>query len=243
MENPAFRLAGLLEQWRKKGTTPVEARGGAHPGDADFWRAQAEAVALVRELDEAVASLEATPPQTWDPHIAEWYRGVFSFSSHWDTRQAGLVTTAADDSIGMLKALGAILQYARPPRPPLSATQRKDLLGAVQDAVDLVKDPEAGLSESERFYVLELLNATRHLLDATEVVDRVDLQAHIDQLMGTLTRMSGQFTEAGNETRGNRFREVFLRVYRASRDVVDDGTAVAALVSGTIDAAKAITGG
>jgi hypothetical protein len=240
MDNPAFRLAELLESWRKESSTPVEARGGNHPGDASFWRTQAEAVSLVRELDEAIAALEATPPAVWDPHLAEWYRGVFSFNTGWNTR--GSVSTSTAESIGMLHALGAILQYAKPPHTALTVGQREDLLGAVQDAVQLVKDPEADLSESERFYVLELLNATRHLLDATEVTDRVDLQAHIDQLMGTLSRLSAQFSEAGDEERGGKFRDAFVRVYRASRQVLYDSAAIAAIASGTIDATRSITG-
>lgn len=241
MTNAAFKLAALLESWRGGQGVPVNMRGGAHPGSSSFWREQAEAAALVRELQDAVTSLEATEYATWEPYIAEWYRGVFSFHSPWNAQ--GNVVTSTDESLSMLRALGTILQYAKPPHPALTAVQREDLLGAVQDAVELVKDPDGSLSDAERFYVLQLLTATRSLLDETEINDRVDIQTHIDQLMGALARLSAQFTETGDEERGNKFRQVFVRIYKAARQLADDGTSAAALVTGTADAVKAITGG
>lgn len=240
MANPTEALAAEMEGWKGTGLTPVEARGGTHPGDLEFWRRQAAMVAEIRALDARAEALTGGA-NFYAPATVQWYQTAFSFWADWDTRHQ-TIGGPPPEAMAMLRGLGVTMQHAGYARPALTSEQSSNLSETLDEAVRLLKDADSGLSDAERLYVLELLSATRRLVDESSLVDRVDLQRHIDQVMGAMTRLSSVYAEAGDTERGAKFTEVVRRVYEATRYFVYDAAAVAAIASASADIATALGG-
>ncbi|WEK12995.1 MAG: hypothetical protein P0Y48_11050 [Candidatus Microbacterium phytovorans] len=237
-DNTAHDLADLLESWTIKDGTPIQARGGTGSGNLVFWREQARAVEQIRALDEAAERLAGTRGNFFKAAAEQWYRAAFSFAHPWNNK--GNVGAPPPEATAMLRSLGVSLEMASSTRPPLLPAQAREMSDVIDEAVKLLRETE-DVSEPERLYVFEMLTATRRLLEERDLVDHVDLQRHIDQLLGTLTRLAATFQEAESPETASKFSDLARRFYTASRSVVYDLAAVAAIASASTDVINAIT--
>lgn len=233
MGNPATELAALFESWTLERNTPVEARGGANDGDVAFWRAQAYAVSLLQQVDHALGGLALAGEDVSMYDLAPWYRVAFSKDAHWATAGQSGVAIRSED-LNALKSLGLLLKWAKK-ESALSVQQRSDLLGCVQDAIELLRNDGAGLEADEKAYALTLLESLRSMLDEKAILDESDLRVTIDQLDGALVRIAAQFFALdGDDSRASRVHAVIGRIVRVSQPLIYPLAAVATIVQTAI---------
>jgi hypothetical protein len=240
MSNPAAELAVLLQSWASDNQPPVDARGGVHPGDVDFWRTEGDAVEKLRQIDSALASLRAAgiDVSMYDEYVADRYRAVFSFAQAWDSR-----TTAeaiSPGALAMLRALSVTMQFGAT-AGVFTEDQRRTLANCVDDAMALLQEGGEGLSASETAYVYRILDSVRSVVEGKTVLGAVDLQAVIDQLVGALAGLAAQYQNIdGDDSRSKRVVDVVGKIIRTTRSVTYDAAALASIGGSVFTVAQAI---
>lgn len=238
MTNPATQLANLLDSAKGSNTTPVDARGGVHPGDIEFWRSQGQLVQLLRSIDRELEALRSAgiDVQPFETHVTDWYQAVFSFNIPWNTREQHVRPAVDPNALNMLRALAALLGSSNSDREiPLSVA--KSLDEALEDALRLLERDRELLSGLEVRYVYSLLDGARSKLQERRIIGEVDLQAKLDQVSGAMVRI-GQQLSGTEKAKSEGWFEGAGKIFR----VFERGSAFTASAGKAIETMTTIAG-
>lgn len=196
MSNPATLLADLLETWTvPKGSTALEHRGGTSYGTLEFWREQARAVDLARQVDELLDAAERMGIAV--THLTEsrpaWYAGVFAALSQWDVRTQAAHPAVGRDDLRFLRVAAVVLQQAG-----LVAEIPADDLGAMRAAVDdlevVIRDHSV-LDAPSKLAMLELTAELRRCIDEYELVGVVSVREAAQRTLAVVIACAGESSE------------------------------------------------
>ncbi|MDN4599444.1 hypothetical protein [Leifsonia virtsii] len=243
MTNPAQELAALLSGWHvSNGNTPVTARGGEHQGDLPFWQKQAHAVNLVQEIERAIAALDAQNRnvEEFRAAVPAWYRAVFSYSIPWGNGLNGSSAAIDSAALSMLSGFGLVLDLMGD-SPALSSTQREELRVSLAQAQELLDEELSAVPNTERAYVMTLVDALTTALSFDGPLDAEALKATIDQLNGALIAIAAQLSVVGEADKAQVFMDVVKKIVSATRGAVYDAAALAGIVAAVPIVQQALT--
>jgi len=226
--NAAARLAELFEAWHiPQGYSPLDIRNPENEDASVFWRSQADAVALVRECDTAVRSMQQSGMEVrgWTPYIADWYAAVFSSNLAWraNATNSGGSRSIRPEAVAALHSLSPWLSL----NVAGSATdEQRHAFGGILDQLDsLLVECADDLSDQERQYVLRLLRAARELLEDKTILRDSDLREHLDTLSGALLRMGKTLNDSGKSGKAKKVFGLVVELLNVGTGVLTLGQA------------------
>jgi hypothetical protein len=230
MPNAAYELATTLDSWQMTSETAMSAR--SKDGDlegVDFWRSQASAVELLREVDRMIESLrragqDVTP---FEDYVEEYYQAVFSYEVGWKNGALGAALDA--HAMRSLRFLGMYWDAASVGVSPLEPAARAGLLGALLEARDALLELPT-LSQAEREYVFRLVDGVHSFIDERETLGVADLRKHVERVSGALLAVVAQLPDEDTDGR-QAILSALGRVVQYARGGLHDAAAVAAIAS------------
>ncbi|GAA4217678.1 hypothetical protein [Actinocatenispora rupis] len=196
MPNSASQLAALLESWQvASGATPEQSRGLRGGQELSFWRKQAMAVALLRDVERTLAGMEAlgNDISPFQRALPRWYEAVFSYTVPWrDGGKNGPRPAIAEDPLYFLKALGGQID-AMGLGVELSENVTRTLMSTLAEAEDLARE-DTGLSPSLRRYVLALIKEARNAVEEIELFGTSALRSISAELGGAILAAANEST-------------------------------------------------
>jgi hypothetical protein len=230
MPNAAFELAKTLDSWKMSSESAKSAR--SRSGELDgvqFWRSQASAVELLREVDRMIDSLrrsgqDVTP---FEDYVEEYYQAVFSYEVGWQNSAFGAALDA--HALNSLRFLGMYWDAASVGVSPLEPAARTGLLGALIEARDALLNLPT-LSQAEREYVYRLVDGAHSFIDEHETLGSADLRQHVERVSGALLSVVAQLPDEDSESR-QAILSALGRVVHYARGGLQDAAAMAAIAA------------
>lgn len=233
MPNAAHALADLLAEWRvsPRGQT-VRTTRGLSADNADGWRVQVRAAALLHEVDEFLATARAQGRSVdhYTRGYSVWAKAIFAPDYKWNEGSQGTQAVADQPSIDLLRGLGDLVS-AWEIAVPLSPSATKTSTEALDELLTCLKDPGISLTQPERQYVFELILSVRRVFDESDVLGRVDLLHRVHELLGVMNLLAESLAKDPS-TKG-----LAKRIAAAARRVVPYAKFGATVTAGSIGAA------
>lgn len=233
MSNAAHTLADLLEQWRVV-TRSQTVRGsrGFDTDSLDSWRAQVDAVGLLREVDRFLGAASASGRNV-DHYLRGypvWAKAVFAPDMKWNEGAQSTTGLVEVQSIDLLRALGDMID-ASGLAVSMSPDRAKASTDAIDELLDCLNDPEIALSKVERQYVFELIVSVRRVMEESAVLGSVDLLRRVHELLGVMTLLAETLAQDPATS------ALAKRIKAASRRIVPYASFGAKVSAGTIGVA------
>ncbi|WP_378144802.1 hypothetical protein ACFJGV_15095 [Cnuibacter sp. UC19_7] len=245
MGNPARELLDVLNGWAElQPGVPIYANRADETNghDVEFWRAQAEAVRLVRRVDLELDARARAGRKT-DHYYASllgWYRGVFAPDIHWGAGSSSYVSVIDASAMNILASLADVLDE-RPSPIALSQEQRSNVSEGLDEVLDLLGSDEVELDDDGRAYVASLSRSIRAgIAPGADAFAGAELVRSINELTGAVTSVADALDQAGSPTGlASRLRAAVRKLSPYA------GFAAGALgvVADTIAVISAVTGG
>lgn len=207
MANPAEALHMLLSGWRQDKSRPIYIhRGvGANGGDTDM-RKHRQAIALINDIDQILASIER-PPQRKAAHdrtLGRLTKWVMAYPHDWlNAPRDDYDNLDNQDTLDYLDSIAALLDnYVR----AYSQDERQRFGDVINGVAQSLIDDDS-LPEELRRHLFLLIAEARRCVEEYEVTGDFALQSAMDRLsaaVATATRCTKQPSKWAN------FRDNFI---------------------------------
>ncbi|WP_157983394.1 hypothetical protein [Nocardiopsis sp. TNDT3] len=184
MSNPATALAKLLESWEiPQGSAAHKVRAdGDSPSHLSYWQRQADAVALLREVDQSIDALieMGEDASHFREDLVPLYRSIFGLDPSWTGSEQRPRQAAPAHCIRALKNLGLLLNFSGL-SIKLDEPTIQELRESLHDSYEFItKIPN--LDKSDRFYLFTLIAEARRYLDEVDIFGSAQVRMNITAL-------------------------------------------------------------